>query len=108
VSDDARCPHCGQSMAGTPDAETARVRLLRLMRDLSEAVWFAGWLIDLERECYRAAHADPATLPAETECITGIGREDAAELRRLSEIAGGWWTWSKGDGREAFVPGWQP
>jgi len=78
--------------------ELARDTLRRMMSDFSEDYWCAGWLMDLEFTLWEALTAGDGQL--------GMGRieeHEIARMKRLHEIAGGWWVWAKDEGRERFV-----
>jgi hypothetical protein len=77
--------------------EDAALRLVALMRDLSEETYSAGWLSGLEHMLWRLVQGGTA----------GVFDPDDASvdlLRGLSEQAGGWWRWDKAMGGEVFVP----
>jgi hypothetical protein len=60
--------------------------LLHLMEDISEEVWAAGWLIGLEFILWRNIDQYP-------------------ELKRLSDLCGGWWVWDGStENWRRFVP----
>lgn len=63
----------------------ARNQLLRFMEDLSEQHWSAGWVGDLEHLLW-----DDLTL--RQSC--GLQHYEAAQLRWLAGLAGGWWVGS--------------
>lgn len=72
--------------------------LAKLMSQISEDTWCAGWLINLEYELWQALvdgrreHKFSAVTEAEIE-----------ELRELSDLCGGWIAYDK-DRRQTFVP----
>ena len=70
--------------------EGARVGLLGLMTGLSEELWCAGWLVDLEFILWFASHGDAAA----TGSRAATPRQ-AELLRLLSDEAGGWWVYGK-------------
>lgn len=81
------------------DSDAAR--LLRIvMRDISEDCYCAGWLSDLEITLWSAVLHGPRRFG-----MGEITEGDIAELKRLSEKAGGWWTWQgeAADSGEEFV-----
>jgi hypothetical protein len=72
----------------------ASLALERLMSEISEECYCAGWLIGLEETLWRFMEAG-------VEVQWGIGTVTAVELgrlRRLHEKCGGWWE------HERFVP----
>ena len=77
--------------------EDAAMRLLGVMRDLSEEHWCAQWLMGLEFSLWEIAQGGSRDF--------GMGEVsdiDVAALRELHERAGGWWRWVDGTG-EVFV-----
>jgi len=72
--------------------------LLRLMSDLSEDCWCAGWMTDLEFTLWEAMRTGGRELG-----WGGIGDRDLARLKHLHELAGGWWIWDKGETGNRFV-----
>lgn len=78
--------------------ELARDTLLRMMRDMSEDCWCAGWMMNLEFTLWDAMQAGKADLG------WGMVKEgDLIRMRCLHELAGGWWTLPKGEEFERFV-----
>ncbi len=78
--------------------DLAKDTLGQMMADYSEDFWCAGWLIDLEFTLWEALTDGSRQL--------GMGRleeREIARMKRLHEIAGGWWAWSKNEGCERFV-----
>ena len=84
---------------GGPDSPEAQA-LLRLMQEISEDYWAAGWLTDLEYSLWRLARGDPSGIQPAWPAST----EDGAELRRLSDLCGGWWAWDQKALDVRFVP----
>jgi len=79
--------------------EALRDYLRRLMSDLSEDYYCAGWLTGLEFTLWQAATDGPipfgfGVIPAAT-CL---------QLARLAELCGGWWRWSDDAKDEVFIP----
>jgi hypothetical protein len=81
-------------------AELAKAALLRLMEDISEDCWCAGWMSGLEGQLWQAV-TDPESYYAKHGGI----KPHIPGLRQLAEEAGGWWMWddNDADGR-VFVP----
>ena len=67
----------------------ARAALKRLMEDLSEDYYCAGWLHGWELVCWNQMHSTERT-PHPSMDFTD---DEVAELRRLHELSGGWWVW---------------
>jgi hypothetical protein len=76
----------------------AQWALAEYMSDISEDNYCAGWLIDLEHTLWDAVMAGPSRFG-----MGDITAENIAELRRLSNDAGGWIVYVSGKG-ETFVP----
>lgn len=76
--------------------EVAKLSLKRLMSDISEEGYCAGWLYGLEYSLW--------------DCIVknyprfGYAEVNVDELKSLADMAGGWWKWSEEDTDEYFVP----
>jgi hypothetical protein len=81
------CEHC------VPSDDPHTLALLRLMEDISEYHYCAGWLMGLERDLFRIAFcaADPSYGMDE------ISAGRLAELRRLAEVSESWWVWDDAD-----------
>ena len=77
--------------------ELARNALAHTMRNISESGWRVGWTPDLEYTLW-----DALTI-SHTHYGMGIEEVALARLRHLHEVTGGWWTWSKSEGRPNFV-----
>jgi hypothetical protein len=79
--------------------ELARDTLLRMMREISEDCWCAGWLTDLEFTLWSAVTT------GKMESGWGVEEErDLLRMKYLHELTGGWWIWASGEQRERFVP----
>lgn len=78
---------------------TAAELLRLLMRDLSEDLYCAGWLHDLEYHLWRAIDADSADDP---DWPIEAGWRQA--LKELSAVCNGWWHWDGSAGGERFLP----
>lgn len=79
--------------------ELYREALLRMMCDLSEDNWCAGWLIDLEYILWWVV------LKGDYKGGFGfIGPREAMRLKNLHKLAGGWWIFVGGDEHNRFVP----
>jgi len=83
-----------------PSDDQYAVKLLnRLMRDISEDYYCAGWMGGLEFTLWAMVLGGP------TEFGMGeVPAHDVETLRRLSEDAGGWVAWDDVLGGEVFVP----
>lgn len=77
--------------------ELVRDALLRLMCDLSEDCWCAGWLHGLEFTLWKAVTT------GKTNFGFGIKESDLIRLKHLHQIAGGWWIWEEGEEGNRFV-----
>jgi len=78
--------------------ELARDMLGRMMSDLSEDFWCAGWMHDLEFTLWDALANGPRGFGFGT-----LGESELARLKHLHEVAGGWWTFQDGAESEIFV-----
>ena len=86
------------TMAGmvTPEEqETIRRALLRLMCDLSEEYYAAGWLVGWGPMLWDHVHDDSGR---------GLLPEERTDLRMLSQMAGGWWDWPDDANEPMFFP----
>ena len=80
------------------DATDEQRALYAYMSDLSERCWCAGWIDGNEAACWEAV------MHGGTRYGLGlITSDEAAELKRLSDKAGGWWHWPGGSRRPQFV-----
>ena len=78
--------------------ELAKETLLRMMRDISEDCWCAGWLTDLEFTLWNAVTT------GKMGSGWGVVEErDLLRMKYLHELTGGWWIWASGEQRERFV-----
>lgn len=75
----------------------AAIRLVDLMREVSDDYYCAGWINGLESELWRMVNGGDRQYGAGE-----VSLETVNELLRLSEKAGGWWAWQDGIG-ELFV-----
>lgn len=96
---DARDAHNAAAIAAAGGDPDAAARLLEAMGEMNECHWDSGWPVGCEHDIWRIATGWPEHwgLRESEPCITD-------ELRRLSEKAGGWWTWSDALDGNAFVP----
>ena len=69
--------------------EIAVAALLRLMGDLSEEHWSAGWLTHTEFSLWEACEVGGSYVWS----FLALGDDVVEQLRRLRDLAGGWWTW---------------
>ncbi len=69
--------------------EFAKGALLRTMHDLSEACWCAGWLHGMEYFLWNVAENGQAVEWG----MDNVYQRDVDDLRRLRELADGWWVW---------------
>ena len=70
-------------------AQMAAAALLRLMSDLSEEHWSAGWLTDTEYSLWQACEVGGSYVWS----FTPLGDATVEQLRTLRDLAGGWWMW---------------
>jgi hypothetical protein len=77
--------------------ELVREALLRMMSDLSEDCWCAGWMTDLEFTLWTAVET------GNKDFGFGMRECDLSRLKHLHEMAGGWWVWEKGEADNRFV-----
>lgn len=80
-------------------AAMAAAMLLRLMRDMSEDHWSAGWLTDTEYSLWQACEVGGSYVWS----FMPLGDAAVERLRTLRALAGGWWTWPHGSDVEIFV-----
>jgi hypothetical protein len=81
--------------------ENPKARLLaRLMGDLSEDYFCAGWLTG----CEYALWADLTGAEVKGQKGWGISVEEKEELRVAHELAGGWIVWSNEVQDRAYLP----
>jgi hypothetical protein len=73
--------------------------LARVMGDLSEEYFCAGWLTD----CEYALWADLTGQDVAGVQCWNISDEEKKELRLAHEMAGGWIVWSDEDGGRKFL-----
>ena len=91
---------CERGRVDSTTAAEIADRLLNLMGDISEEVYYAGWLIDLEFTLW--AIAERAVPPGE------VGEERATELRKLATECSGWWRWDEAAGNVFMsLPEWR-
>jgi sodium/hydrogen exchanger family protein len=79
--------------------EALRDSLRRLMSDVSEDYYCAGWLTGLEFTLWKAATEGP--IPFGMSAIPAL---TCLQLARLAELCSGWWRWSDEAKEEVFVP----
>lgn len=75
----------------TQAQDTARRALLRLMQSLSEDEYAAGWLIGWGPALWTRVQDRASLMP-----------DDLADLRTLSDMAGGWWDWPEDSAESVF------
>jgi hypothetical protein len=84
--------------------EYDRAHLRCLMSNISEDYWCAGWNTSNETMLWRAITTEDRTVGLFDAALT---EWEVAELKRLSESAGGWFAWGVDEDGEAgaqFVP----
>lgn len=81
------------------ESSTTARALARLMSEISEWCYCAGWLIDLEHYLWQHVIGDPKPL-----AFPSIKKGEVEDLRELSNLAGGWIAWDTEDPGECFVP----
>ena len=89
-------PSGNRALGRLSDREIHKQILLRIMRDLSEEYYGAGWMIGLEHYLWNLAL-----------------RQNTVEGQMLlycAETSGGWWIWDDKAGGHVFVPlaAWKP
>jgi len=72
--------------------------LYAYMSDLSEENWAAGWMHGTEAACWEAVCDGRKAAWG----MGSISPEQAADLKQLSDAAGGWWYY-RGPGDPVFV-----
>ena len=80
--------------------ESAAQELRTAMSSISERYYCAGWLLCLEYTLWGMAQG---TVSREWGLGT-VGEAEIAEIKQLSEAAGGWWAWSDIVDAELFLP----
>jgi len=79
----------------------AKARLLaRLMSDLSEEHWCAGWMSN----CEYALWSDMTGREVRGRMGWGLSKEEVEELRVAHELAEGWIMWSDELGETVYLP----
>lgn len=86
-------------MSEADTTERDAQRLLRLMCDISQRCWCAGWLMGLEYSLWNIVNAGRAVRFGDGE----VTPEEVAEMRRLYEACDGWWIWDDEAGEERLV-----
>lgn len=83
-----------------PGPQIAAAILGRVMGDLSQDCWCAGWLTDLEFHLWAAAHG----------ARSQFTRSDLAQLKYLSAKCDGWIVWHEAAPWRRYVPlsAWEP
>lgn len=66
--------------------------LRRVMEDLSEEYWHAGWMSDWEYSCWLEAYH-----PEVRHGCVHLTDDERQTLRELHEGCGGWWVWGGHD-----------
>jgi hypothetical protein len=85
--------------AVAPLDQDAAEALLKLMADISEEHYAAGWMQGLEDCLWWIAHGGDPRYGTHD-----VASERIVALRELSERAGGWWFWdSTGERDETFI-----
>ena len=77
--------------------ELVREALLRMMEDISEDCWCAGWLQDLEFTLWTAV------ITGNLDFGWGMQERELTRLKHLNEMAGGWWIWADEEKGRRFV-----
>jgi hypothetical protein len=90
---EARAKVTEQHLAKALDRDAA-VALAALMSEISEEYFCAGWLVGLERSLWPMLSGGDRSFG-----LGEVTEREVAELKRLHEKAGGWWT----DGGDVFV-----
>lgn len=82
------------------EAQIAAALLGRVMADLSEDYWCAGWMSDLEYALWSATHGGRSPFT----------RSDLAQVKYLSSKCGGWIVWHDAAPWRRYVPlsVWEP
>jgi len=78
---------------GAPSDDPHAIALLRLMEDISESHYCAGWLMGLERDLFRITFCDGDPNYGMDE--VSVGRRQ--QLKRLAEVSESWWVWDEDD-----------
>jgi hypothetical protein len=66
--------------------ELARETLLRMMRDMSDDCWCAGWMRDLEFTLWDIVRGGSRRFG-----LSMLEDRDLARMRFLHKLTGGWW-----------------
>ena len=86
---------------------TAALALESYMRQLSEGCFSAGWMSSLEFALWKMLVASSEDSDSDSDSdfgFRGIYAEEKQRLRKLSEKAGGWWTFRRFMPFEEWVP----
>jgi hypothetical protein len=76
--------------------QDAATLLVGNMRDLSEAMWCAGWCSGLEFSLWRDVLDGGIEHQTNAEVFASrLSKPEAVKLRGLARRAGGWWMWWK-------------
>ena len=86
-----------------PDSIAARKLLNDVMREISHAAACAGWLRDLEFLLWQLFDGGELTEEVDPWGVRALSAEERAELRWLSELAGGGWCFDDASGEVRFV-----
>lgn len=83
---------------------SSRLLLLKIMSEISEDAYCAGWLTGLSRCLYRCVEEQS------TRFGQGFEREQLLTLTATQVLAGGWWVWDldAGETEPLFREGWTP
>jgi len=73
--------------------------LAKIMSEISEDAYCAGWLVDLEYKLWQVLVDGRGEFG-----FAAVSEEEIEELRVLSELCGGWIVWDKDRGGRRFVP----
>ena len=85
------------------------IKLKQLMSDMSEDIWAAGWLVDLEFILWdvmtTGKHESEflSTTYANEKYGWSIPFEQIENLKQLSTLANGWWMWDDVEHHTKFV-----
>ena len=73
--------------------------LAKIMSEISEDAYCAGWLVDLEYELWQILVDGQGKFG-----FGAVSEAEIEELRLLSDLCGGWIVWDEERGGQTFVP----
>lgn len=93
---DAQAARRDAALATAKDQNAASI-LVRLMSDISEEYYCAGWMSGLEFSLWRMVQGGDRSYG-----MSEVSEDEVTQLKQLSEQCGGWWYFNDDDG-ETFI-----